>query len=82
MDPQQELFSEFLVSLREKYKDTGIGVYDTRCYRQMIHRILSYILQIVSRMTRIQSLRPLGESVRHFMCGMTIQDREGRYQAF
>ena len=29
MDPQQELFSEFLVSLREKYKDTGIGVYDT-----------------------------------------------------
>lgn len=29
MDPQQELFSEFLVSLKEKYKDTGIGVYDT-----------------------------------------------------
>lgn len=29
MDPQQELFSEFLVSLKEKYKDTDTGVYDT-----------------------------------------------------
>lgn len=29
MDPQQELFSAILMALREKYKDTGIGVYDT-----------------------------------------------------
>lgn len=29
MDPQQELFSEFLVLLKEKYKGTDIGVYDT-----------------------------------------------------
>ena len=29
MDPQQELFSEFLVSLKEKYKGTETGVYDT-----------------------------------------------------
>ena len=29
MDPQQELFSTVLVALKEKYKDTGVGVYDT-----------------------------------------------------
>ena len=29
MDPQQELFSALLVALREKYKDSGTGVYDT-----------------------------------------------------
>ena len=29
MDPQQELFSALLVVLREKYKDSGTGVYDT-----------------------------------------------------
>lgn len=29
MDPQQELFGAILVALREKYKDAGIGVYDT-----------------------------------------------------
>lgn len=29
MDPQQELFSEILTALNEKYKGTGVGVYDT-----------------------------------------------------
>ena len=29
MDPQQELFSAVLMALKEKYKDTGVGVYDT-----------------------------------------------------
>lgn len=29
MDPQQELFSTLLIVLKEKYKGTGIGVYDT-----------------------------------------------------
>ena len=29
MDPQQELFSTVLMALKEKYKDTGVGVYDT-----------------------------------------------------
>lgn len=29
MDPQQELFSEILTTLNEKYKGTGVGVYDT-----------------------------------------------------
>lgn len=29
MDPQQEMFGALLVVLKEKYKDTGIGVYDT-----------------------------------------------------
>lgn len=29
MDPQQEMFSTLLMALREKYKGTGIGVYDT-----------------------------------------------------
>lgn len=29
MDPQQELFSEFLISLKEKYKGTDTDVYDT-----------------------------------------------------
>lgn len=29
MDPQQELFSAILVALKNKYKGTGIGVYDT-----------------------------------------------------
>lgn len=29
MDPQQELFSTVLVALKEKYEDTGVGVYDT-----------------------------------------------------
>ena len=28
MDPQQELFSAVLMALKEKYEDTGIGVYD------------------------------------------------------
>ena len=29
MDPQQELFSAVLMALKEKYEDTGVGVYDT-----------------------------------------------------
>lgn len=29
MDPQQEIFSALLIALKEKYKNTGIGVYDT-----------------------------------------------------
>ena len=29
MDPQQELFTALLLKLKEKYEDTGIGVYDT-----------------------------------------------------
>ena len=29
MDPQQEMFSALLITLKEKYKGTGIGVYDT-----------------------------------------------------
>ena len=29
MDPQQELFTMLLLKLKEKYQDTGIGVYDT-----------------------------------------------------
>ena len=29
MDPQQELFTVLLLKLKEKYQDTGIGVYDT-----------------------------------------------------
>ena len=29
MDPQQEMFSILLIALKEKYKDTGTGVYDT-----------------------------------------------------
>lgn len=29
MDPQQELFSALLIALKEKYKNTGIDVYDT-----------------------------------------------------
>ena len=29
MDPQQELFSTVLMALKEKYEDTGVGVYDT-----------------------------------------------------
>lgn len=29
MDPQQEIFSALLIALNEKYKNTGIGVYDT-----------------------------------------------------
>lgn len=29
MDPQQELFSALLITLKEKYKDTRVGVYDT-----------------------------------------------------
>ena len=29
MDPQQEMFSDILIALREKYKGMGIGVYDT-----------------------------------------------------
>lgn len=29
MDAQQELFSALLVALKAKYKDTGIGVFDT-----------------------------------------------------
>ena len=29
MDQQQELFSAVLMALKEKYKDTGVGVYDT-----------------------------------------------------
>lgn len=28
MDPQQELFTALLLKLKEKYEDTGIGVYD------------------------------------------------------
>ena len=29
MDPQQEMFSALLIALREKYKGTRIGIYDT-----------------------------------------------------
>ena len=29
MDPQQEIFSALLIALKEKYKNTEIGVYDT-----------------------------------------------------
>ena len=29
MDAQQELYSALLIALKTKYKDTGIGVYDT-----------------------------------------------------
>ena len=29
MDPQQELFTVLLLKLKDKYQDTGIGVYDT-----------------------------------------------------
>ena len=63
MDPQQELFTALLLKLKEKYEDTGIGVYDT-FYRQMEPRILLFILPTAHRMIRQIKQQSLAQLVR------------------
>ena len=56
MDPQQELFSTVLMALKEKYKDTGVGVYDT-VLRRRTHHILLFTWRIAPRVIRLQKMR-------------------------
>ena len=53
MDPQQELFSTVLMALKEKYEDTGVGVF----YHQRTRRIHLYIWRIARRVIRLQKMR-------------------------
>lgn len=56
MDPQQELFSALLIALKEKYKNTGIDVYDTFCRRKE-RRIHLYISEQLRRRIRTRRTR-------------------------
>lgn len=80
MDPQQELFSEFLVSLKEKYKGTETGVYDTFLPPDGTPYPFVYLADSQQNDQNTKS-EVIGR-VSHFMCGTTIQGREERYQAF